>query len=242
MVLARALREVCGHKQDSRTRGRILPVQLGETQVVADRETGIPAFDIRHDRIGTRAVVILLAYGQAVGQVDLKQMDLAIGRRDVALTVDQNTGVVARVAGALDDAAGKNPGRPAGCDPGKPLHGRPVHGFGSTNVIVVSAANGEYFRQRQQVTVGRLGNETLNLHETLADVRPGGRLYDRYSQPVHGSSLHGLFFCLSTGAVGVAPDPPDEENGLFPVLERGGPPPHPVVRGRPSRPVFSACG
>ena len=60
------------------------PVEIGEADVVADRQAEPDAVDIVHDQPVTGLIVIALAIGLALAQPDIEHVRLVIGRGDLA--------------------------------------------------------------------------------------------------------------------------------------------------------------
>jgi glucose-6-phosphate isomerase len=93
--------------------GRHLPVEFGESHVVTNREPDRSEFGVRDDHLVTRRECGGLREhtAAAVGQIHIKQMDLAIHRLDLPVRRDQHTGVVEPVTGIdrFRERAGEKP-------------------------------------------------------------------------------------------------------------------------------------
>src|SRR6266403_2217702 len=99
--------------------GAGVAVQLGEAQVVADGEANLEAeAGLHRARCSvSRRDLFGFAVPGAVGDVDVEQVELAVGRGDLASRRDERAGVVhATIGGPLGDRAGQAIDAPPGAE------------------------------------------------------------------------------------------------------------------------------
>src|SRR2546421_11738789 len=92
VVLAGVEREMGGNGGEQRSLEGEDPVQLGEAEVVADRQADRPALDLGDDRL----LAVLLGLRLAVGEpadLDIEEVDLPVRGGEIALRVEDETGV-----------------------------------------------------------------------------------------------------------------------------------------------------
>ena len=83
------LRERRRHADDLRAERHQPAVELGEPDVVADREPDAPQVGVVRDELLSRGEERGLAQRWLAGQVDIEQVDLAIARDDLAVAIEQ---------------------------------------------------------------------------------------------------------------------------------------------------------
>ena len=92
MVLARVHREMRGHGREEGALERQDAVELGKAHVVTDRQPDAPALDLGHDGLVPRLFGLGLAIRLAA-DVDVEEVDLAIGRDQLSAGIEDETRV-----------------------------------------------------------------------------------------------------------------------------------------------------
>ena len=110
MIAPGPLEEVGRHGQDLGPGDGQRAIQLGKAQVVADRQADLRPVHVPDHGPVARCDPIRFPVGWAILELDVEQVDLAIGGRDRAARVDQDARVV-RPAGRprLGQRAGQDP-------------------------------------------------------------------------------------------------------------------------------------
>ena len=152
MVAAGALGEVGGHGQDLGAGQRERPVQLREADVVADRQAEGRAVEGRGDGSVAGGHARGFRVGRALVDRDVEEVDLAVGRGDVAVRVDEDAGVggALRVVGPLGKAADEDPGAVPARDRDEGVRVLAGDRPGARPVAVVRPAVLEVLRQGDQ--------------------------------------------------------------------------------------------
>ena len=178
------LGEVGGDGQHLGAGQRQRSIQLGEAQVVADRQADRDAIDVGARPVASPAVTRAdsVSTGPGVDR-DVEQVDLAVRRRDRAVRGDQHARVVgaSSIAGRLGDAADEDPGVVPAGDLGERLRVRSRDGSRGGAEAVVGAAELEVLRQGDETgAAGRgLGRERRGASRCWRRRRPSASSWTR---------------------------------------------------------------
>ena len=190
MRLARDAREVRGHGHDARAPQREDPVQLGEAQVVADRQPQADAAGgLRHDdlvrRLGALGLAVLDVADHHVEHVDLAVdgLELAVGA-----DVDGRVADALMTLAALRDGAGDEVDPELARERARPADGPAVEGLGAREVVGRRAADVEPLGQDHQLGAvrGRVAHEPLGGREIALGVH---RRFELNCGDPHRSSI-----------------------------------------------------
>jgi hypothetical protein len=118
-----------GHEQDRRALDGERPVQLGEPEVVADRQADSAELGLGRDDLVPGREDGRLAARDRAGRIGVEQVDLAVGRDELARAVEQHARVEDPLAVAFEDTAAVHPHPMPGGDLGEQLG--PATGTGS---------------------------------------------------------------------------------------------------------------
>jgi hypothetical protein len=99
MVAAGVPREGGRHQQQLRAGQGVQAVQLGEAEVVADRQAGEDAVDFRDHHLVATADRCRFAVAGLPGEADVEQVQLVVARRDAARGIEMRpAGLISRLA------------------------------------------------------------------------------------------------------------------------------------------------
>ena len=146
-------RERGGHGDHARAAHREDAVQLGEAQVVADRQAELDAVGglRQHDLLA--AVLVLGLAVRAPADLDVEHVDLAVDRADFAVGADVHRGVGALLApgDALRDRAGHEVDAELPRGRARPGQGGPVERLGARGRLLRRPQHGPLLRQHHEL-------------------------------------------------------------------------------------------
>ena len=143
VVAARSFGEVGRDREDLGPGQRECPVQLGEAQVVADRQPDPDSIDVGDDRPVAGAHPVRLAVDRAVLHRDVEEVDLPVPGDDRPVGREQHARVErpARVARRLGQRSDQDPGRTPPGDGLERLRPRTGDRSRGRTIAVVGAAD-----------------------------------------------------------------------------------------------------
>jgi hypothetical protein len=165
------LSEVGGHGQDLGAGQGKRAVQLGEAQVVADRQAQGRPDDLGGDQSMPSGHARRLGVTGPVIDGDVEQVELAVERRDGTVGRDQRR-AVERPGGirrSLGRTADQDPGSTSPGDLGKGLGVRPGDWSGRGTEAVIGSAVLQVFRQGHET--GSVGGRLVGKGDRRCDVR-----------------------------------------------------------------------
>ncbi len=164
--------EVGGDQQNRRPFSQVVTVQFGEAQVVADGQAAAPAFDVDQAGLVTSRIEPALAHLAAIGQRGIEEVELAVGRTLLSLSIEEQRRIEAAFPVSLDKATPQNPTVPPRRFPGEPLRDPSADGFGAVKQRFPVPAAGEDFGQHYEIGGARGGQLVRELGQIQVDVSP----------------------------------------------------------------------
>ena len=177
------------HEQDLGAARRERPVELRESQVVADRQPERAELGGDGDDLRSRCATVRLPHGNPAGEIDVEEVNLAIVCEQPSGRVEQAARVVCPTltGDRFQERARAEVHARLARERAHCLARRPGQRFGMCPVLDARAAPGEHLGQHDQgrPARGRLANEGRGARDVRRAVGPGRHLHGGRDETLH---------------------------------------------------------